>query len=47
MAEAYGQAVRWAQDGTLTFEARTVSLSDIEAAWTHPAPRGRRLVVVP
>jgi NADPH2:quinone reductase len=47
MAEAYGQVVRWAQDGTLTFEARTVPLSDIEAAWTHPAPRGRRLVVVP
>ena len=47
MAQAYGQIVRWAQDGTLTFEAQTVPLSAIEAAWTRPAPRGRRLVVVP
>jgi hypothetical protein len=47
MAETYGQIVRWAQAGTLTFEAQTVPLSDIEAAWQRPSPRGRRLVVVP
>ena len=47
MAHVYGQVVRWAHDGTLTFEAQTVPLSAIEAAWTRPAPRGRRLVVVP
>lgn len=47
MAQAYGQVVRWAQDGTLTFEAQTDPLSEIEAAWTLPAPSGRRLVVVP
>jgi NADPH2:quinone reductase len=47
MAQAYGQVVRWAQDGTLTFEALTVPLSEIEDAWQRPGPRGRRLVVVP
>jgi NADPH2:quinone reductase len=47
MAQAYGQVVRWAQDGALTFEAQTVPLSEIEAAWQRLAPRGRRLVVVP
>jgi hypothetical protein len=47
MAETYGQIVRWAQAGTLTFEARTIPLSEIEAAWQGPSPRGRRLVVVP
>jgi NADPH2:quinone reductase len=46
MAEVYGQVVRWAQDGTLTFDVAPVPLSDIEAAWRRPAPRGRRLVVV-
>jgi NADPH:quinone reductase-like Zn-dependent oxidoreductase len=47
MAQAYGQVVHWAQDGTLTFEAQTVPLSEIEDGWQRPAPRGRRLVVVP
>lgn len=47
MAEVYGQVVRWAQDGTLTFDVTEVPLNDIEAAWRRPAPRGRRLVVVP
>jgi hypothetical protein len=47
MAETYGQVVRWAQDGTLTFEAEKVPLSEIEAAWQRPGARGRRLVVVP
>jgi NADPH:quinone reductase-like Zn-dependent oxidoreductase len=47
MADTYGQIVRWAQAGTLTFEARTIPLSEIEAAWQGPGPRGRRLVVVP
>jgi hypothetical protein len=47
MAQAYGQVVRWAQDGTLTFEAQAVPLSEIEDAWQRPVLRGRRLVVVP
>jgi hypothetical protein len=47
MAEVYGQIVRWAQDGTLTFEAEKVPLSELETAWRRPAPRGSRLVVVP
>jgi NADPH:quinone reductase-like Zn-dependent oxidoreductase len=47
MAEVYGQIVRWAQDGTLTFEAEKVPLSEIEAAWRRPGLRGSRLVVVP
>lgn len=47
MADTYGQIVRWAQAGTLTFEAQTIPLSEIEAAWPGPTPRGRRLVVVP
>jgi D-arabinose 1-dehydrogenase-like Zn-dependent alcohol dehydrogenase len=47
MAQTYGQIVRWAQDGTLTFEAEKVPLSEIEAARRRPGLRGRRLVVVP
>jgi hypothetical protein len=47
MAEVYGQIVRWAQAGTLTFEAEQVPLSEIEAAWRRPGPRGSRLVAVP
>jgi hypothetical protein len=47
MAEVYGQVVRWAQDGTLTFEAEQVPLSEIETAWRRPGLRGFWLVVVP
>jgi hypothetical protein len=47
MAETYGQIVRWAQAGTLTFEAEQVPLSEIEAAWRRPGPRGSRLIAVP
>jgi NADPH:quinone reductase-like Zn-dependent oxidoreductase len=47
MAQTYEQIVRWALDGAFPFEAETVPLSEIEAAWRHPGPRGRRLVLVP
>jgi NADPH:quinone reductase-like Zn-dependent oxidoreductase len=47
MGEVYGQVVRWAQDGTLTFDLEKVPLSEIETAWQRANLRGRRLVVVP
>ena len=47
MGEVYGQIVRWAQAGTLTFDLEKVPLSQIEAAWQRTDLRGRRLVVVP
>lgn len=47
MADTYGQLVRWARDGALTFDREEVPLSEIEAAWRRPGPRGSRLVVVP
>jgi hypothetical protein len=47
MADTYGQLVRWARDGALTFDRAEVPLSEIEAAWRRPGPRGSRLVVVP
>ncbi len=43
----YGQIVRWAQDGALTFDLEQVPLSEIETAWRRTDLRGRRLVVVP
>jgi NADPH:quinone reductase-like Zn-dependent oxidoreductase len=47
IASAYGQIVRWAQTGALTFDLEKVPLSEIEAAWQRTDLRGRRLVVVP
>jgi NADPH:quinone reductase-like Zn-dependent oxidoreductase len=47
MGEVYGQIVRWAQAGQLTFDTETVPLSQIETAWQRTDLRGRRLVVVP
>jgi NADPH:quinone reductase-like Zn-dependent oxidoreductase len=47
MGEAYGQVVKWAQSGELTFDVEKVPLTDIEAAWQRTDLRGRRLVVVP
>jgi NADPH:quinone reductase-like Zn-dependent oxidoreductase len=47
MGEAYGQIVRWAQAGELTFDTETVPLSQIETARQRTDLRGRRLVVVP
>jgi NADPH2:quinone reductase len=47
MGEVYGQVVRWAQAGELTFDLLTVPLSDIENAWQRTDLKGRRLVVVP
>jgi NADPH2:quinone reductase len=47
MAEIYGQIVRWAQAGELTFDVERVPLSDIETAWQRTDLRGRRLVVLP
>lgn len=47
MMEAYQQAVRWAQDGSLTFDMERVPLSQIETAWQRTDLRGRRLVVMP
>jgi hypothetical protein len=47
MADTYGRIVRWAQDGTLTFDREEVPLSEIATAWQRTGPRGRRLVVVP
>jgi hypothetical protein len=47
MGEVYGQIVKWAQSGELTFDLEKVPLSDIETAWPRTDLRGRRLVVVP
>jgi NADPH:quinone reductase-like Zn-dependent oxidoreductase len=47
MGDVYGQVVKWAQSGELTFDLEKVPLSDIEAAWQRTDLRGRRLVVVP
>jgi NADPH:quinone reductase-like Zn-dependent oxidoreductase len=47
MGEAYGQIVKWAQSGELTFDVEKVPLSDIEAAWQRTDLKGRRLVMVP
>jgi NADPH:quinone reductase-like Zn-dependent oxidoreductase len=47
IGEVYGQIVRWAQDGMLTFDLDKVPLSEIETAWQNTGRRGRRLVVVP
>ncbi|MGW0810341.1 quinone oxidoreductase family protein [Nonomuraea sp. NPDC002799] len=47
MQEVYGQIVRWAQSGELTFEVERVPLSDIETAWQRTDLQGRRLVIVP
>ena len=44
---AYDQVVRWARDGSLTFDLEPVPLSEIEAAWQRTDLRGRRLVVRP
>jgi NADPH2:quinone reductase len=47
MGDVYGQVVKWAQSGALTFDVEKVPLSDIETAWQRTDLRGRRLVVVP
>jgi NADPH:quinone reductase-like Zn-dependent oxidoreductase len=47
MGDVYGQVVKWAQSGELTFDLEKVPLSDIEAAWQRTDLRGRRLVVMP
>jgi NADPH:quinone reductase-like Zn-dependent oxidoreductase len=47
MGDVYGQVVKWAQSGELTFDLEKVPLSDIEAAWQRTDLRGKRLVVVP
>ncbi|MFC4123065.1 quinone oxidoreductase family protein [Nonomuraea zeae] len=47
MGEAYGQIVKWAQSGELTFDLERVPLSDIETAWRRTDLKGRRLVVLP
>lgn len=47
MGEVYGQIVRWARSGELTFDVETVPLSDVEAAWQRTDLRGKRLVVLP
>jgi len=47
MQEAYGQVVRWARSGELTFELERMPLSAIEAAWQRTDLRGRRLVIEP
>lgn len=47
MGDLYGQVVKWAQSGELTFDLEKVPLSDIEAAWQRTDLRGKRLVVVP
>jgi NADPH:quinone reductase-like Zn-dependent oxidoreductase len=47
MGEVYGQVVKWAQSGQLTFDVEKVPLTDIETAWQRTDLRGKRLVVVP
>lgn len=47
MGDLYGQVVKWAQSGELTFDLEKVPLSDIEAAWRRTDLRGKRLVVMP
>jgi NADPH2:quinone reductase len=47
MGDLYGQVVKWAQSGELTFDLEKVPLSDIEAAWQRTDLRGKRLVVMP
>ncbi|GGM67462.1 zinc-binding alcohol dehydrogenase family protein [Dactylosporangium sucinum] len=47
MGEVYGQIVKWAQAGELTFDVELVPLADVESAWQRTDLRGRRLVVVP
>jgi NADPH:quinone reductase-like Zn-dependent oxidoreductase len=47
MGDVYGQVVKWAQSGELTFDLEKVPLSDIEAAWQRTDLRGRRIVVMP
>ncbi|MBY8861636.1 zinc-binding alcohol dehydrogenase family protein [Nocardia sp. CA2R105] len=44
---SYRQVVGWATTGELTFDVEPVTLGEIESAWQHPAPRGKRLVVQP
>jgi NADPH:quinone reductase-like Zn-dependent oxidoreductase len=47
MGEVYGQVVKWAQSGELTFDVEKAPLTDIETAWQRTDLRGKRLVVVP
>jgi NADPH:quinone reductase-like Zn-dependent oxidoreductase len=47
MGEVYGQVVKWAQSGQLTFDVEKAPLTDIETAWQRTDLRGKRLVVVP
>jgi hypothetical protein len=47
MGEVYGQIVRWAQAGELTFDLEKVPLSEIETAWQRTDLRGGRLVAMP
>ncbi|MQY21220.1 MDR/zinc-dependent alcohol dehydrogenase-like family protein [Nocardia macrotermitis] len=47
IATSYQEVVRWATTGELAFDVQPTPLSDIESAWQHPTPRGKRLVVHP
>jgi NADPH2:quinone reductase len=47
LTDAFQQVMTRAVRGELHVDVETVPLSDIENAWQHHDPHGRRLVIVP